>query len=249
MSQSVPSLPDADAPLLRALDDYLAALQNGTAPPRREYLARHPELAEELDACLASLDFIRQAAVKPPLDDADGDEIPAADGLPGRVLGDFRILRPVGQGGMGVVYEATQLSLQRRVALKVLPFASTLDPRRLRRFQNEAQAAAQLHHSNIVPVFGTGCERGVHYYAMQFIDGQTLAALIRDQQSEASGRPVEEKAAEPSATGPCVPAAGQGPAAGTQEAALAATRANAALTTERGQRDRGVYRRIAALGV
>src|SRR6516162_1354863 len=83
-------------------------------------------------------------------------------------------------GGMGVVYEAEQISLGRRVALKVLPFAAALDARQLQRFKNEAQAAAQLHHSNIVPVYAVGCERGVHYYAMQFIDGQTLAAVIRD---------------------------------------------------------------------
>ena len=81
---------------------------------------------------------------------------------------------------MGVVYEAEQISLGRRVALKVLPFAAALDARQLQRFKNEAQAAACLHHTNIVPVFGVGCERGVHYYAMQYIEGQTLAAIIRN---------------------------------------------------------------------
>ena len=75
---------------------------------------------------------------------------------------------------MGVVYEAEQISLGRRVALKMLPFAAALDPKQLQRFKNEAHAAAQLHHTNIVPVFGVGCERGVHFYAMQFIDGQTV---------------------------------------------------------------------------
>ena len=79
---------------------------------------------------------------------------------PTPMLGDFRILRQVGRGGMGVVYEAEQVSLHRRVALKVLPFASALDPEQLRRFQTEAQAAAQLHHTNIVPVFSVGCEAG-----------------------------------------------------------------------------------------
>src|SRR5262249_52963569 len=91
---------------------------------------------------------------------------------------DFRILREVGRGGMGVVYEAEQISLGRCVALKVLPFAAALDSKQLQRFKNEAHAAAQLHHTNIVPVFGVGCERGVHYYAMQFIDGQTVAGLV-----------------------------------------------------------------------
>ncbi len=93
-------------------------------------------------------------------------------------LGDFRLLREVGRGGMGVVYEAEQISLRRRVALKVLPFAAAIDSRRLQRFKTEALAAAHVQHEKIVPVHAVGCERGVHYYAMQFIDGQSLAALI-----------------------------------------------------------------------
>jgi tetratricopeptide (TPR) repeat protein/tRNA A-37 threonylcarbamoyl transferase component Bud32 len=79
---------------------------------------------------------------------------------------------------MGVVYEAEQVSLKRRVALKVLPFAAALDSRSRQRFQNEARAAAGLHHPHIVPVHAVGCARGVHYYAMQFIDGQSLAEVI-----------------------------------------------------------------------
>ena len=82
---------------------------------------------------------------------------------------------------MGVVYEAVQRSLNRRVALKVLPFAAAMDPTQLRRFQTEALAAAQLHHTHIVPVYSVGCERGVHYYAMQFIEGQTLAQAIAER--------------------------------------------------------------------
>ena len=74
--------------------------------------------------------------------------------------------------------------VRRQVALKVLPFAAALDGRQLQRFKMEAQAAAQLHHSNIVPVFAVGCEQGVHYYAMQFIEGQTLAQLIRELRAE-----------------------------------------------------------------
>jgi serine/threonine protein kinase len=95
-------------------------------------------------------------------------------------LGDFRLLREIGRGGMGVVYEAEQISLRRRVALKVLPFASAIDPRQLQRFQNEAQAAAQLRHEHIIPVFAIGTDRGVHYFAMQYIDGQSLAELIEE---------------------------------------------------------------------
>src|SRR5206468_724972 len=98
----------------------------------------------------------------------------------GPQLGDYRIVRQVGRGGMGIVYEAEQQSLRRRVALKVLPLAAAIDPRQLRRFHVEAQAAAQLHHTNIVPVYAVGCERGVHYYAMQYIEGKSLAELIRE---------------------------------------------------------------------
>jgi WD40 repeat protein/serine/threonine protein kinase len=108
-------------------------------------------------------------------------------------LGDFRLLREVGRGGMGVVYEAEQISLGRRVAVKVLPLAAALDPRQLRRFQLEAQAAAFLHHAHIVPVHAVGCERGVHYYAMQFIDGRTLAEVIGELRRAAGldSRPVD----------------------------------------------------------
>jgi serine/threonine protein kinase/tetratricopeptide (TPR) repeat protein len=113
------------------------------------------------------------------------------------VLGDFRLIREIGRGGMGVVYEAEQISLNRRVALKVLPFAAALDSRHLQRFKTEAQAAAQLHHTNIVPVHAVGCDQGTHYYAMQFIEGQTLATIIQckidDRKSRMDGsKPVPE---------------------------------------------------------
>jgi serine/threonine protein kinase len=95
-------------------------------------------------------------------------------------LGDFRIVREVGRGGMGVIYEAVQVSLGRRVALKVLLHAVALDPRQVQRFQVEAQAAASLSHPHIVPVFTTGSEGGVPFYAMQFIEGRDLARAIRE---------------------------------------------------------------------
>jgi serine/threonine protein kinase len=105
----------------------------------------------------------------------------AAHGVSGEPLGDlgeYRLIREVGRGGMGVVYEAEQRSLRRRVALKVLPWAAAMDPKQLQRFKNEALAAASLKHDHIVSVYAVGCERGVHYYAMEFVEGQTLAAVI-----------------------------------------------------------------------
>ena len=95
-----------------------------------------------------------------------------------RILGDFQIVRELGRGGMGVVFEAMQLSLGRRVALKVLSKAGALDEVRVQRFRNEATAVAQLHHPNIVPVYAVGSDAGVHFFAMQLVTGNTLAWLI-----------------------------------------------------------------------
>ncbi len=166
--------------LVEVLDAYFAAAQDGRAPSREALLARYPDLAEDLEACLASLEFIRQASLTSPPLVADSRLV--EEGEPGiGELGDFRLIAEVGRGGMGVVYEAVQRSLNRRVALKVLPFAAAMDPTQLRRFQTEALAAAQLHHTHIVPVYSVGCERGVHYYAMQFIEGKTLAEVIAER--------------------------------------------------------------------
>src|SRR5207244_8960669 len=84
----------------------------------------------------------------------------------------------IGRGGMGIVYEAEQESLGRRVAVKVLPHGPLLRDKQLRRFEREAKTAARLHHTNIVPVFGVGEQDGLHYYVMQFIRGVGLDAVI-----------------------------------------------------------------------
>jgi serine/threonine protein kinase len=171
-----------DSLTTRAVEEYRALLRAGYKPNRAQFLACHPEAAPVLSECLDALEFIHAAASQMQTSGADLLDVPAnTNGIgPDALLGDFRILREVGRGGMGVVYEAMQASLGRRVALKVLPFAAGLEPRQLQRFKTEAQAAARLHHNNIVPVHAVGCERGTHYYAMQFIDGQTLAAVISD---------------------------------------------------------------------
>src|SRR5438445_25401 len=125
-------------------DEFTERLNRGEQPDVEDYARRHPELAGVLREVLPALQLIRLSGAEPPA--AAAPEPPVTG-----YLGDFRILRELGRGGMGVVYEAEQLSLHRRVALKVLPFAATLDPKQLRRFQNEAQAAAGLHHTHIVP--------------------------------------------------------------------------------------------------
>jgi serine/threonine protein kinase/Flp pilus assembly protein TadD len=99
-------------------------------------------------------------------------------------LGDFELLREIGRGGMGVVYEAGQISLKRRVALKVLPPGLGLTDQAVQRFEREAQAAAKLHHTNIVPVYATGQDQGCHYYAMELIEGQSLSQVLHDLRGE-----------------------------------------------------------------
>ncbi len=100
-------------------------------------------------------------------------------------LGDFRIEQEIGRGGMGIVYEAEQLSLQRKVALKILPMAALLDTRQIARFKNEAHSAGLLRHPNIVPIYSIGSENGLHYYAMQYIPGKSLDQWIRERQAVA----------------------------------------------------------------
>ncbi|MCC6421333.1 MAG: serine/threonine protein kinase [Gemmataceae bacterium] len=174
---------DREQRLADILLEYIEGRGNGRGPDREELIARHPEFADDLREFFAGRDQVEQFAA--PLRQAIGLGSPTEPRAPGPTeqpgrLGDFRIIREAGRGGMGVVYEAEQLSLGRRVALKVLPLAATLDPKQLQRFQNEARAAACLHHANIVPVYGVGSERGTYYYAMQFIDGQSLAGVLED---------------------------------------------------------------------
>jgi eukaryotic-like serine/threonine-protein kinase len=172
-----PSSSSDDPRVSTALEEYLAALRDGRRLSRSSFLERHSEISEALGQCLDGLEFVQSAARHLALpDEPSSDEAVLP---PPICLGDFRIVRELGRGGMGIVYEAEQVSLGRRVALKVLPFASSIDPRQLRRFQVEAQAAAHLHHPHIVPIFAVGCDQGVHYYAMQLIEGRTLASLIQ----------------------------------------------------------------------
>lgn len=182
MNTSHDDLAEDDPRILQASREYLAELEAGRRPDRQAFLTRYPELADQLSECFDGIDLaqsLRPSVPVPPLQ-------PEFTASP---LGDFQILHEIGRGGMGVVYEAIQLSLGRRVALKVLPFAAALDSKQLQRFKNEATAAAQLHHTNIVPVYAVGCERGVHFYAMQLISGRSLSAVIRELRGDSVNDP------------------------------------------------------------
>ncbi len=155
----------ADDRVAEILGDWYA---RGETETPEELLRAHPEVAEPLRAALAARELLGCA------------RSPAATPAPAgaRTLGDFRLLRELGRGGMGVVYEAEQRSMGRRVALKILDPAITFSAKAVERFRREAQAAGRLHHTNIVPVFGMGEVDGVWYYAMEWVRGTTLAQVI-----------------------------------------------------------------------
>ena len=171
MEGSRPSLDAArDDRLAEVIEQYLADLDSGAAPSRNALLEQHPELAEDLAACLETLDFIGHSL----------GQGPATSVLEcGQQFGEYQILRELGRGGMGVVYEAFHLGLERRVALKVLSGRSFEDEKHRERFLLEAKTAASLHHTNIVPIFEVGELDGVCYYAMQYIRGQSLGTILR----------------------------------------------------------------------
>jgi serine/threonine protein kinase len=227
-----PSSSLLDAGFADLVEDLTARLYAGERVDLEACLRDHPEHADRLGRVLPALRLLADVSRSRPT----GLLASAAEGEAGSLtgtLGDFRILREIGRGGMGVVYEAEQISLRRRVALKVLPFASALDPRRLQRFQNEAQAAAALHHTNIVPVHGIGCERAVHFYAMQYIEGQSLAAILRELRHHA-GRAGDED---------------EEPVVAAPVAASAETALRAGLSTEQSIQSAGYFRAVAELGI
>jgi serine/threonine protein kinase/predicted Zn-dependent protease len=168
-------------PLDALAEEFVARHRRGEHPTVEEYAARIPALAGEIRELFPGL--LLMEGVRPDREQSTSPfagGVPAADGKQLERLGDYRILREVGRGGMGVVYEAEQESLGRHVALKVLPAHMQLDAQRLQRFRREARAAGSLHHTNIVPVFGVGDYQGLHYYVMQFIQGLGLDQVLRE---------------------------------------------------------------------
>src|SRR5262249_43337477 len=230
-----------DPVLDELVEEFAQKLRAGVPETVEDFVRRHPDHREQLLQVLPAIQALAQFG-PPGLGGllGQGSE---EDQVAGRLgtLCDFRLIREIGRGGMGVVYEAQQISLNRRVALKVLPFASTLDTKQLQRFKNEAQAAAGLHHTNIVPVHATGCERGVHFYAMQFIEGRTLAAVIDELRQGSAGptRRTDWQSVPPlvEPTGPSLPETAN------------VTPPVAGLSTERSIRSPAHFQMAARLGV
>jgi WD40 repeat protein/serine/threonine protein kinase/Flp pilus assembly protein TadD len=170
-------------------DEFADRHRRGERPLLSEYADRYPELADQIRELFPALAMIEQFGAGPDQTSRPTAGPSGATGVPER-LGDYRILREIARGGMGAVYEAIQESLGRHVALKVLLHHRLADADQLERFQREARAAAMLHHTNIVPVFGVGEHEGVPYYAMQYIQGQSLDAVIREVKRLRAGTPA-----------------------------------------------------------
>ena len=155
--------------------EYMDRLRNGERPDIEQYAAAHPESAEQIRDLFPTIAAME--GLKAHKESRSGGRVSLG---PNRIerLGDLRIIREIGRGGMGIVYEAEQESLGRRVAVKVLPKQSLLDEKHLRRFRREAKTAAKLHHTNIVPILGVGEQDGYHYYVMQIIRGVGLDLVI-----------------------------------------------------------------------
>ncbi|MEM7314073.1 MAG: serine/threonine-protein kinase, partial [Planctomycetota bacterium] len=163
--------------LTEILDSCLENFESGRSVDHDALIAANPELAGPLAEYFESLKFLYEASsgIRPHPTETEN----AAP----QNIGEYRILREIGRGGMGVVYEAEDSALLRRVALKVLPFAALLDQKQIARFHNEAQASGQLHHPHIVPVYSVGCDRGVHFFAMQLVEGQPLDVAIGEMRA------------------------------------------------------------------
>jgi serine/threonine protein kinase/WD40 repeat protein len=175
--------PTGSDPLNALAEEFVGRYRRGERPALSEYAARHPELAEEIHELFPALVMMED------LGSVGGQPVRAGPAAVPEQLGEYRILREIGRGGMGVVYEAAQESLGRHVALKILPFHNLMEASHLERFRREARAAAQLHHTNIVPVFGVGEHEGIHFYAMQYIQGQSLDEVIEEVKKLRAAKP------------------------------------------------------------
>lgn len=197
-SESGVDIPDALGVLA---EEFIQLYRSGMNPDIEAYCKEHPECASRIRDLFPMLLLVEDCGVSFKSSESESNTYPNTNtSLPERI-GDFKIVREIGRGGMGIVYEAEQQSLRRRVALKVLPTSATLSPSTVERFRRESRAAARLHHSNIVPVFGVGEDDGLHYYVMQYIQGvgldQVLSELAESRRTHLLGKrgsKVESKA-------------------------------------------------------
>ncbi len=160
-------------PIDALAEEFVQRYRSGESPQIDEYVRLHPDLEVEIRDVFPTLILMESARPRP-------EKHSKLPGLVPEFIGDYRIVGELGRGGMGVVYEAEQLGLGRHVALKVLPAQRVHDPKSLIRFRREARTAARLHHSNIVPVFDIGFRDGVHFYAMQYIEGKSLDVVMSE---------------------------------------------------------------------
>lgn len=172
-------------------EEFTIELQSGLSPDIEDYALRFPDLADQIRDLFPTLKIIAKANSQATRD----AELHGECNLPERtIIGDYQIVNKIGQGGMGVVYEAQQQSLGRRVALKLLPYSIAHNKKFVERFRREARAAAKLHHTNIVPVYEVGQDRDTLFYAMQFIEGHGLDEIqkqIASIKDDTSGKQID----------------------------------------------------------
>ena len=166
---------DSRNPIDVLAEEFTERHRHGETPSISDYVEKHPDLAEEirqLFPTIVAMERLKHRKL------SSGNNYLELKVRELKQLGDYRIVCEIGRGGMGIVYEAEQESLGRRVAVKVLPEQSLLNEKHLERFQREAQTAAKLHHTNIVPIFGVGEEDGLPYIVMQQIRGVSLDDVL-----------------------------------------------------------------------
>ncbi len=179
--------------------DYTRRTREGKAPEIAAYKRKYPSIADDIEDVLSSVAMIEGLKIETQTRDPSGDPARNTDISHLKQIGEYVLIREVGRGGMGIVYEAVHQALGRRVALKVMLEREFESEKQIARFRREAQAAARLHHTNIVSVFGVGEHDGYHYYVMEYVDGISLKSAVQSLttigvgKSEALGQTIGDQ--------------------------------------------------------